>query len=208
MELVDDPDSHSVQAGSRFALHRLGDTRYSHGLEKLGRDQSPRVRGNVAMVLGLLNDKTALNVLRGMSNDLDPAVRLQVAEAMWRLSDDWALDTLVAGTVSGFADDQILCVLALAAPRDQRVLEHVRGKLTSDYTEVALAAARAMGQLGSDAGYGVAEHGAKSKDPRQRSRAAMAFGDIGRPDAQPILSQLLHDPERPVRLAAATAILE
>jgi len=38
--------------------------------------------------------------------------------------------------------------------------------------------------------------------------AALAFGDIGRTDAQPILAQLLHDPDRPVRLAAATAILE
>jgi HEAT repeat protein len=73
---------------------------------------------------------------------------------------------------------------------------------------VSLVAARAMGMLGSGAGYGVAMKGAKSVDPRQRHLAALAFGAIGRADAQPFLAPLLKDPESDVRLAAATAILQ
>jgi HEAT repeat protein len=205
--MVHDP-SYDVQLGSRFALHRIGDFTYSHDFEKYARNLDPRVRGNTAMVLGLLGEKSALKVLRGMRTDAKPGVRLQVSEAMWRLGDESALDALVAATISAYADDQIIGVLALAGPRDTRVAEHIRGKLVSDFPEVSLAAARALGELGMDDGYVVAQKGADSVDPRQRALAALAFGAIGRSDAQPILQKLLAAPEEPVRLAAATAILE
>jgi len=197
-----------VQVGVRFALHRLGDLRHSRDLEKSALDERPDVRGDTAMVLGLLEEPSALRVLRVMSRDPNPVVRMQVAEAMWRLGDERALATLVAGTVSKFPDDQMVCVLALAAPRDQRVIHHVRGKLSDEYDEIALVAARAMGELDSDEGYGVAVRGARSNDPRKKVLAAMAFGAIGRSDAQPILAQLLQDPNSAVRLAAATALLQ
>jgi HEAT repeat protein len=54
----------------------------------------------------------------------------------------------------------------------------------------------------------VALIGAKSIDPRQRLLAALAFGDIGRTDAQPVLAGLLTDSETDVRLAAAGALLQ
>ena len=85
---------------------------------------------------------------------------------------------------------------------------HVRQELAHDFPEVALVAARAMGMLGSDAGYAIAQQGGKSADPRQRLLAALAFGAIGRLDAQPILAGLLKDAEPAVRVAAATAVLE
>ena len=74
--------------------------------------------------------------------------------------------------------------------------------------EVALVAARAMGMIGSDAGYGVAQNNIKTPDPRKKALAALAFGQIGRSDAQPILAPLLKDHEQSVRVAAATAILQ
>jgi HEAT repeat protein len=207
LALADDKDP-SVRIGVRFALHRLGDTHLSHDLETLAGDPDPRVRGNAALALGLLGEPSALGILKGMTKDRSPLVRFQVAEARWRLHDIGGAQDLIAGTVSGFPDDQMFCVLALAGPRDARALQHIRGKLTGDYQEICLIAARAAGMLGSDAGYGVAVNGAHSPDPRQRVLAAMAFGDIGRTDAQPILIKLLQDDEKTVRLAAATALLE
>ena len=50
--------------------------------------------------------------------------------------------------------------------------------------------------------------GAKSVDPRQRLLAVLAFGDIGRSDAQPVLANLLIDSDVDVRLAAAVSLLE
>jgi hypothetical protein len=198
----------SVQVAVRFALHRLGDTRFSHDLEKTAVDIDKAVRGNTALALGQLNEKSATMILEVMLHDRENAVRLQVAEALWRLRNERGLDMLVAGTISGAADDQLISVLALAGPKDVRVSEHIRGKLVSDYAEVSLAAARAMGQLGSDAGYTIAQNGSKSVDARQRGLAALALGAIGRSDAQASLARLMKDQEANVRLAAATAVLQ
>lgn len=201
-----------VAIGVRFALHRLGDKRLSHDFEKYARDPDPRVRGNTAMALGLLEEPTAINVLRSMQKDKNAMVRWQVAEGMWRLGGEEGLKALVAGSVSQFADDQMICTLALAARKDARIAEHIRGKLAytkgSGWEEVSLVAARSMGILGLDDGYGVAQRGAASADPRQRQLAALAFGAIGRSDAQSALKNLLTDREQPVRLAAAIAILQ
>jgi HEAT repeat protein len=140
--------------------------------------------------------------------DRVPSVRIQAAEALWRLGDQRGLDDLVADAISEYADDQIIALQALAEPGDQRVMQHIRAELTSDYPEVSLAAARGVGMLGSDEGWSVAVPAAASKDPRQRSKAAMAMGAIGRSDLQPYLKNLLGDSEATVRIAAATAILQ
>ena len=50
-----------------------------------------------------------------------------------------------------------------------------------------------MGMLGSDEGYKIAQTGAASRDARQRMLAALAFGAIGRSDAQDILRKPLSD---------------
>lgn len=206
LELAADPDD-SVKVAVRFALHKLGDYRLSHDLERYAVAPDPRVRGNTAMVLGLLGEKSALKVLRPMQDDVNVVVRLQVAEAMWRLGDMKGLETLVSAVISQYPDDQMVAVQAIAAPRDVRAARpYVQGKLTTPYDEVNLTAARAMGVLGEDAGYAIATKGARAADPRQRHLAALALGAIGRADAQATLATLLGDREQPVRLAAAMAI--
>jgi HEAT repeat protein len=207
IELAGSANRH-VRVAAIYALHRLGDTHLSHELEKLSGDYDPNIRADVAVVLGKIGNKTALRILRPMMMDAKPAVRLQVAEAMWRLGSDQGLKSLVGFSVSAFPDDRMVALLALAAPGDQRVREHVRGALVSEYPELNLVAARAMGMLQSDEGYGVAMAGVKSEDARQRQLAALAFGAIGRADAQPLLAPLLQDANADVRVAAAAALLE
>jgi len=204
---LEDKDA-SIRVAARFGLHRLGDTSLSRELEDSARSPDARTRGDTATVLGLLEEPSALNILRPMRYDSDPAVRLQVAEAMWRLGDESAIKPLVAGTVSLYPDDQMTALMALAAPRDRRIIEHLRGTLTTDYEAVNLVAARAMGMLRSDEGYGIALRGAKSTDPRIRLLAARAMGSIGRSDSQDELTILLRDADPNVRLGAACAILQ
>jgi HEAT repeat protein len=206
-KLLDDPN-HSVQVGAIYGLYRLGETLPAHRLEHFAFDPDTQVRGNTAMVVGMLGNPTGLRVLAAMANDASWTVRLQVAESRWLLGDEDGLTDLVSGTVSKFPNEQIESIIGLAGPRDPRVAEHVRSGLTSEYAEVSLASARALGELGSDEGYGVAMAGANSADPRQRAMAAMAFGAIGRRDAQPMLAVLLRDTDLNVRVAAATAILQ
>jgi len=205
--LSDDADP-SVRVGAKFALHRIGDTRQSHDLEATAKDPQPRVRGDTAMVLGLLGEPSGVKLLMPLLFDQNAAVRLQAAEALWRLGSQNGLEALISASISKFPDDQMVALLALAGPKDRRVLGHVQGALTSQYIEVALVAARACGLLGTDDGYGVALKGAKSTDPRQRMLAALALGAIGRSDAQPVLSPMLKDADQDVRISAATALLQ
>lgn len=205
--LVNDPDA-SVQAAAVFALHRIGDVRYSHKLEEMASHPDRQVRANTALLLGLLGEKSGEKILRYQLHDSDPAIRLQASESLWRLGFEDALESLVIGTISRYPDDQMIAATALASQRNPRVAEHLRGMLTSAYPEVALVAARAMGMIGSDEGYGVAAKYITSNDPRQRQLAAMAFGAIGRIDAQKMLGKLLDDTDEDVRIAAASSLLQ
>jgi HEAT repeat protein len=214
LAIVDDNDP-NVRIAVRYALHRLGDKRFSHDLEKFAIDPEKGVRGNTAMVLGRLGEPSAVTILLVMERDREPTVRLQAAEAMWRLGDERGLKTLVAGSISAYPDDVIVSLLGLAGPKMRSVAGHIDADLTSDFPEVCLVAARALGQLGLDDGFGVAMEGFHSKDPRQQLLAAMALGDIGRTDAQQVLADLMHQkdngsipPAQDLHVAAAGALLQ
>jgi HEAT repeat protein len=208
--LTQDPDG-SVDVAALFALHKLGDTSRSQEIGRAALSEDKVVRRNVALVLGMLGERSAIDkILVRLRVDDDPLVRQQAAEAMWRLGDENAIKPLVALTTSKYADDKIIGIMALAAPRRQLVREHVRGLLAGDAVqlEVSLVAARAMGMLGSDEGYAIAKGAVTSKDPQQRFLAALALGSIGGADAQDELKPLLSDPVPNVQLAAATALLQ
>jgi HEAT repeat protein len=207
LSMAQDPDA-NVCVAVRYALHRLGDTLLSHDLEKYARDPRKEVRGSTAWVLGLLDEPSAVRILNVLSKDPEPTVRQQAYEALWRLGDQMGLQALIGLSVSRYPDDEMFALLALAGPRDQRVGRTLETGLTQDYLEVNLVAARALGMLGSDEGYAIALKGAASSDARQRFMAALAFGAIGRADAQDVLRKLLYDDYESVRIAAAEAILE
>lgn len=206
LEMVDD-ESVDTQVAVRFALHRLGDYRRSHDLEVFAKDPRTSVRANTAMVLGLLEEPTAVRILRYLRRDPEPAVTLQVAESLWRYGEMDGLESLVAASQSAFPDLQIVALLGMVGPRDHRVIEHVRSQLTAEHIEVQLAAARALGMLGSDQGYAIAQQAVRERSPRLKVLAALVFAEIGRTDAQPILAPLLDDPDPDVRLSAALALL-
>lgn len=207
LKLAYDPDP-NVRLAARYALHKLGDTSLSQEMLLGLKDDRAGVRGNAVMLLGMLGEKSATVPLHRLDADPAPNVRMQLNEALWRLGDPGAAEPLVAQSVSQFADDQIVALLALGSTGDRRVAEHIRGLLVRTLPEVQLAAARAAGMLGYDDGYGVASQYYRSTDPRQRGLAALAFGDIGRSDAQDKLKDMLVDPMPDVQLAAATAVLK
>jgi HEAT repeat protein len=192
-----------------FALHMLGDTSRSHEFEQSAFDTRPQVRGDTALILGLIGDKSAIPLLDAMlRRDLEVNVRLQAAEAMWKMGDERGEEALIEATISKYASDQMLAIYALAEPRDTRLLGNIEGQYSNDYLEVRLVCARAAGMLGSDSGYGIVLQGVKSVDARHRALAALAIGDIGRTDSQPLLKTLLKDRDPDVRIAAAGALVE
>jgi HEAT repeat protein len=197
-----------VRVAVRFALHRLGDRRLSHELELFSRSDNASVRGMTVMALGLLEEPSAVKILLPMQADRSATVRLQVSDALWRLGNQQGLANLAASAVSAYPDDQMIAFLALAEPRDTRVIEHVRAGLVADYEETRLVAARAVGMLGSDEGYTIAANGLESVDARKRMLGALALGAIGRKDAIDLLMPLLKDNDADVRVAAAAGILQ
>ena len=99
-------------------------------------------------------------------------------------------------------------ILALAGPKDGRVIEHVRAGLGSNYQEVVLVTARALGMLGSAEAYDKALAATSSTEARQRSLAALALGAIGKPQAAEPLGAMLKDIDPDVRVAASLGILQ
>ena len=198
----------SVSMAAIFCVHRLGDRRFSHEFEKAATNQDHYIRANTALLLGMMGEPSADRILQYLLKDVDPIVRLQAAEALWRLHHEEALEVLISATISRYPDDQMIAATALAAPRDPRVIGHLRGMLSTAYPEINLVAARGLGALGHDDGYGVAIKYLESPDLRQRQLAAMALGAIGRIDAQSKLAPMLDNKDEDVRLAAATGLLQ
>ncbi len=202
-----DGQSPNGRVAAVFALHMLGDTTRSQRLVDYTQSADPTVRANAAVALGLTGAPSAADVLAAMLQDPDGNVALNAAEGLWRLGDKRGLQPLMTASISQFTDDNVIGVLALGGNREPQVWTLLKSKLNDDYPEVALSAARALGRIGSDAGYMVAATEAAAIEPRRRALAALAFGDIGRLDAQDMLRPLLDDADADVRLAAATAML-
>lgn len=201
-------ESPNARIAGLFALHRLGDTSRSQAMAEATLSSDPVLRANAAVALGLTDEPSAVDVLAPLLTDRDGNVALNAAEALWHLGDERGLEPLVIATVNQHADDNVIGTLGLSARSDPRVRQALRGKLTDDYVEVRLAAARALGRVGSDAGYGVAMAAIDKGNPLQRGLAARAFGDIGRRDAKAMLAPLLAADDANLRLAAATALLQ
>ena len=191
-----------------YALHRLGDTTHTRELQNTITDLRPQVRGDTVMVMGMLGERSAIPYLmQRLGKDDNATIRLESAEALWRLGDERGMDELIGATLSKYPDDQMVALLALAQPRDTRVLGHIEGQFWNDYPEVRLVAARAAGMLGSDRGLPFALQSAEAKDWRQRFLSAFALQAIARPDTQAALGAMMTDDNQDVRLAAAAALL-
>ena len=223
-KLVSDSDP-SVQAAAVFALHRMGDLRYSERLADFLLDHDdPAVRRNAAMLLGRLGEKGAIPLLaRAMMSD-DEALRLLTLESMVLLGSPEALKQLKVNAYSGDGAQQTLALLALAECRDPSLEELFRIQFEKAlHLETKLAAAKALAYLGSGAGYAVARKALAFNKPRKQDKndpprmqiirvrqlAAHALGAIGNLEALPGLRDRMNEDEDPrVQLAAAMAIVQ
>src|SRR5205807_6536048 len=139
-------------------------THAAYARAKTARAPDKRIRDDTARVLGMLRAPSAVKIVAVLRFDPEPLVRQDASEALWRLGDDRGLQDLIGLSVSRYPDDRMLAMLGLASAHDTRVREHIRANLTNEYPEVAVVAARALGMLGSDNGYGVALDTSRSVD--------------------------------------------
>lgn len=220
-----DDNNCSVRAAAMFALHRLGDESRSSQLPSYllgGNDIT--CRRNAALVLGLLDEPSAIKALARAMKDPDFGVRHHALEAMVRLGNPEARHELAFLTSSGVGSDEVFAINALSVTGDRTYADTFRYKLaTAPHVETKLAAARALGTLGIPDGFAFSLEAltsepvirADSNDPaseqtlRVKQMAIAALGAIRNTDALPTLAKIIDANRDPrVQVSAARAMLE
>lgn len=221
---LNDPDA-NVQVAALFALHRLGQKQRTGRIATfLLNDEGPTVRRNSALVLGLMEEPGAIQVLARAMKDVDAGVRQHALEAMARLGNAEASQELAFMANTGVGSEEVFALNALATTGNPVYQDTFRYKLaTAPHIETRLAAARGLGLFGSTDGFEIALGALRRKGPllkdardppagqilRRRQLAAAALGAMGQADALPALAEMLEESGDPrVQVSAARAILE
>jgi len=180
---------------SLFELEKTGDVTQLTSL--LRNSDSEAVRRRAAQILG------------GVDADGEPVVDTLVTAATEDDSDDVraaAIDALdqrhaVEELVSALSDDEVPTEGAEWARAEALV-----DSLSSNQPELRMAAANALGRIGSKAGTKALVRHLEDPDSRVRARAARALGRIGDPRAIAGLRERLDDPAVEVRREAADSL--
>jgi apolipoprotein N-acyltransferase len=217
--------SDSVRAAAILALNRCGSETDPSPLAGFIFSQSAELRGNTAMVLGELGNKSALMLLKEAAHKpmsrANPAmvriVNLQIAEAMVQLGDESEIEPIHAALF--YRSDQSECIqLACeiasrlhdlgALPMLQRLIEADGSDIRP--IEIRIFAAIAVCQIMQPAPPRLADLGViAARDPNALVRVlgAKLLGVVGGADTDAVLSKLLRDREPEVQVAAAGSIL-
>ena len=158
LELLVQDEDRSVRVAALYALHRLGDTRRTGLMASyLLEDDSPAVRRNTALTMGLMKEPSVVKMLARAMKDRDQGVRDIALESMAKLGNEEARQELVFKANSGVGSEEVMALLALAELRNP-VLEDVFAlKLDSSaHLETKLAAICGIGLLGGDGGFDLA----------------------------------------------------
>jgi len=224
-----EPDKR-VLVAAVYALYMLGDERHVSTLGELLFDRESEVRADVAMVMGKMGERSAIDPLKMLLPDeQDPAVQLQVVEALARLGDERSMTLLEAYTKTQFVDEQLVAIPAMVnanSPRagivlrtlmrNERQPPRVRvtaagglaklGQVTSDGYEMCLIAAREPRDALREA-FGAGREITPVEVFSLQRLAAISLGSMEEPLAVDVLHPLLGSADGGVRIAAAMGIL-
>jgi HEAT repeat protein len=215
--LLSDPNP-NIKIAAAYAMTRLGEAEYFKIFRNAVVSEDQTVRANAALLLGKSGQKEALRVLWWTLRQPDSTdkVSLQAAESIAMLQDERIYPKLWSRLISAYADDRVLGIRAMGALGTEQAKNAIITMLDDTIPEVRLTAAAQLGRLGEPIGEArVAEVFEKNlltdmdADGQQRVKvlAALAIGEIGTEGLTKHLPQLLRDSSKPVRLAAARAIL-
>ena len=207
-----------VRAAAAFAAHRCGLDADLGLIAQLLWDPRPGQRANAALLLRLLDEPSAIPVLRDAARDPMPRsqplvrelFRLQVAEALVALGEEESLPAIRGAVYSNQDEVRILAVIILGRCGDRGMTGNLVRLLAQDPMELRLAAADSLARLGNPEGLPIMLYAAARADrPTVRAQAAFALGKtISDPRAAAALQQLFSDPDASVRIAAAAAWVE
>ncbi|MEC9158284.1 MAG: HEAT repeat domain-containing protein [Planctomycetota bacterium] len=224
-ELLEDP-SDSVRAAAILALRRCGATIDPTPLAVMATSDDPEVRANAFMVLGLLGNPSADQLIRdalghsmGLVNpNRARIVELQGATALVRLGDAGEIQPIRAAlfTPSEQGELVLLAIQSLSELRDEGAkgmlvrLVEAEGEQSRRPPEIRLAAATALARLsyqGAGPYLRLALEFRTDPDPAIRAQVAAMLGYVPSERGEVLLTDLLEDPSGAVRLAAAGSVL-
>lgn len=220
--LLHDP-SQSVQAAAIYSLHKCGHQVDLSPLAEMILSNEPEVRGNAAMILGELGDRSAAEMIRRAVHKPMPRIQiarlklinLQMAEALVKLGHEEEMTVIRAALFAPNEQGEISALACMICGRlkDGQVIPDLKNiALGQDQyrrpAEIRLAATWALAKIRS----GLAEMAVPmeylvNERFQLRAQAASTLGEMGDPAALPKLGALLQDPHPLVQIAAAGAIL-
>ena len=216
--LLNDPDV-NVRMAAAYALLKLGQPEHFRIVRDAVGSEDQTIRANAALLLGKSGKQEALQYLywtlrQPHSTD---KVLLQAAESIAMLGDQRIYPKIWTRLISAYADDRMVGVRAMGALGTEEAKNALITTLDDAVLEVRLAAAEQLGKLGDPVGEPVVREVFDKRlliqmDPQGANRvkvlAALAIGQIGTPTLAGHLLELLQDPSKAVRLAAAKAVLQ
>ena len=215
--LLNDPNP-NVQIAAFYAISRLGQPELYQEICKAVAGSDQTVRANAALLLGKSGNKDGIRFLYWtlQRDDSSDMVILQAAEAIAMLGDQRIYRKLWTGLISKYADDRVIGIRAMGALGTDEAKSAIITLLDDPVPEVRLAAAEQLGKLGESGGEAevlavfeknlMADMDAQGQQ-RTKTLAALAIGEIADERPAKYLPQLLQDPSKVVRLAAAKAVL-
>ncbi len=216
-QFVNDPNP-NVRMVAAYAMMKLGETEFYKGFRDQVTSEDQTVRANAALLLGKSGQKDAVRFLYWTLQrpDSSDKVVLQALESIAMQHDERIYPKLWSRLISAYADDRLLGIRAMGALGTEQAKNAIITMLDDNVVEVRLAAAEQLGKMGEPVGEAkVAEVFEKNllsaMDAESQFRvkvlSALAIGEIGTESLSKHLPQLLQDPSKPVRLAAAKAAL-
>jgi HEAT repeat protein len=215
--LLNDPNP-NVQLAAFYAISKLGQPEIYQEICKAVAGSDQTVRANAAMLLGKSGNKDGIRFLYWtlQRDDSSDMVILQAAESIAMLGDPRIYRKLWTGLISKYADDRIISIRAMGALGTDEAKSALITMLDDPVPEVRLAAAEQLGKSGDFAGEAevlavfeknlMADMDAPGQQ-RVKTLAALAIGEVAAERPAKYLPQLLQDPSKVVRLAAAKAVL-
>jgi len=216
-QLLNDPNP-NIKMAAAYAMMKLGDTQFYKVFRDQVTSEDQTVRANAALLLGKSGQKDAVRFLYWTLQRPDSAdkVILQALESIAMQHDQRIYPKLWSRLISAYADDRLLGIRAMGALGTEQAKNAIITMLDDGILEVRLAAAEQLGKLGEPIGEAkVAEVFDKNllagmdAESQQRTKvlSALAIGEINSESLSKHLPPLLRDPSKPVRLAAAKAVL-
>ena len=212
-----------------YALFRLGDETYLNQLARSIRDPEKEVRADAAMILGKMDDPSAVEPLKmALKDERDPGAQIQFVEALARLGDVRSIYRLEAYTKTTYVDERLVAIRAISEvnpPRAEQILDFLLG--VKQPIPVRVAAVGALARLGLPYHGGDALCAEAIKNPEGLLRAyygkdreikpveivslqelaAISLGWMRQEPAVEVLVPLLQSHDGTVRVAAAMSIL-